>query len=204
MPKGIWKNRIREPLTKEHRKKLSEAHVGKFTGKNHPNWSGDSIELVCQYCNKKYKVRIFRKNISKYCSKECFYKSLIGHKINQGRKRSMETRIKISANLQKIDIKEWNGFTATIGEKIKSSEIYRKWRKQVFQRDNYICQKTGVRGSILHPHHIKNFADYPELRFVVDNGITLADEVHREFHKIYGRRNNTREQLEEFLSIGLK
>jgi len=203
MPKGIWKNRIRKPLTEKHREKLSKTHIGKFIGENHPNWKGGLVKLICKCCSNKYEVRKYRKNTAKYCSRKCFHKSLIGNKINQGRKKSMKTRIKISANLQKIDIKQWNGFTATISEKIKSSEIYRTWRKQIYERDNYTCQKYGIKGGELNPHHINNFSNFPKLRFVVGNGITFSEKAHKEFHKIYGRNNNTKEQLEEFLYIGL-
>jgi len=37
-------------------------------------------------------------------------------------------------------------------------------------------------------------------RTSIDNGITLSKEVHKEFHKRYGIKNNTREQLEEFIN----
>lgn len=77
---------------------------------------------------------------------------------------------------------------------------YKLWRKSVFERDNFTCQKYGIRGGILHPHHINNFAEKEELRFAIDNGITLSEKAHKEFHKKYGYRNNTREQLEEFLA----
>ena len=76
---------------------------------------------------------------------------------------------------------------------------FRLWREAVFARDNWICQKYGLRGGKLHPHHIQNFAQYPELRFAIDNGITLSEKAHKEFHKKYGIKNNTKGQLEEFL-----
>jgi hypothetical protein len=50
-------------------------------------------------------------------------------------------------------------------------------------------------------HHINNFADYPELRFALNNVITLSKKAHEEFHKMYGKQNNTKEQLLEFLKI---
>ena len=33
-----------------------------------------------------------------------------------------------------------------------------------------------------------------------DNGITLSKKAHKEFHAKYGKTNNTKEQLQEFLS----
>jgi len=63
-------------------------------------------------------------------------------------------------------------------------------------------KSLGKQGGYLHPHHIKNFAEYPELRFAIDNGITFRKGCHEEFHKIYGRTHNTREQLDEFLKGG--
>jgi len=85
-------------------------------------------------------------------------------------------------------------------KKIRKSIEYSLWREAVFARDNWTCQKTGVKGGRLHPHHIYNFAQYPELRFAIDNGITLSEKSHIEFHKKYGKTNNTKEQIIEFLS----
>ncbi len=76
----------------------------------------------------------------------------------------------------------------------------KKWKKDVLKRDNFTCQKTKRRGVRLAVHHIYNYADYPDLRWDVDNGITLAEDIHKEFHRLYGSRHNTKEQLLEFLT----
>jgi len=93
----------------------------------------------------------------------------------------------------------WKGGITPIYTKIRNSQGGLLWRKAIFTRDNFTCQKYGVRGGNLVAHHIQNFAEFAELRFALDNGITLSKKAHDEFHKIYGRRNNTKEQLEEFL-----
>ena len=93
----------------------------------------------------------------------------------------------------------WKGGVNSEDHRIRGRIEHRLWREAVFARDNWTCQKTGKKGGELHPHHILNFSQYPELRFAINNGITLSKESHREFHKIYGTKNNTKEQLEEFL-----
>ena len=55
---------------------------------------------------------------------------------------------------------------------------YKLWRKEVFQRDYYTCLICGEKGGELNAHHIKSFKDFPELRFEVDNGVTLCLECH--------------------------
>ena len=79
------------------------------------------------------------------------------------------------------------------------------WKKSVFERDDYTCQKYGTKSGNgkavkLAAHHIKNFAQYIELRTSIENGITLSEKAHKEFHRKYGIKNNTREQLLEFLT----
>ncbi len=93
----------------------------------------------------------------------------------------------------------WKGGINPINLTIRKSLEIRLWRKAVFERDNYTCQKYGIVGGKLVVHHILNFAEYPELRFAIDNGITLSKKAHNEFHKKYGKKNNTREQLTSFL-----
>lgn len=54
---------------------------------------------------------------------------------------------------------------------------YKAWRNAVFRRDNYACIMCGLSRNI-QAHHIKRFADYPELRYVVSNGATICRDHH--------------------------
>ncbi|MFH2062477.1 MAG: NUMOD3 domain-containing DNA-binding protein [Candidatus Beckwithbacteria bacterium] len=116
-----------------------------------------------------------------------------------GKKLSEETKKKMALAHKGEKSHLWKGGITSENKRIRDSIEYRLWREAVFARDNWICQKTKVRGSELHPHHILNFAEYPELRFAIDNGITLSEKSHREFHKIYGEKNNNKEQIGEFI-----
>src|SRR3990167_9013050 len=83
--------------------------------------------------------------------------------------------------------------------KIRRSIEFRLWREAVFARDNWTCQKCKQKGRELNPHHIKNFSNWIDLRFAIDNGVTLCKGCHLKFHKKYGQYKNTQEQLLEFL-----
>jgi hypothetical protein len=77
----------------------------------------------------------------------------------------------------------WKGGISRAYKNGYYSIAYKRWRKEVFERDNYSCQECGAQSGIgkygyLTPHHIKSFAKYPELRYEVSNGITLCEDCH--------------------------
>lgn len=60
------------------------------------------------------------------------------------------------------------------------------WRKIVYKRDNWECQWPGCKlGPRTFPfrhieaHHIFKWSQYPELRFRINNGITLCKHHHK-------------------------
>lgn len=93
----------------------------------------------------------------------------------------------------------WKGGITPKNIRIRMSTKHKEWSKLVMIRDNFTCQKYKTKGGNLVAHHIVNFSSNPKFRFKIDNGITLSQKAHIEFHKIYGNKNNTREQLIEFL-----
>lgn len=70
---------------------------------------------------------------------------------------------------------------------LRTSTLTDQWRKSVFERDNYTCQKCGAYGGKLHPHHIKSWSKFPELRLDVSNGITLCVPCHQKEHRWHVR-----------------
>lgn len=76
---------------------------------------------------------------------------------------------------------------------------YKEWRTAVYERDQYTCQCCRKVGARLNAHHILNYATHKELRTVLSNGVTLCKSCHDAFHTVYGKQENTAEQILEFI-----
>jgi hypothetical protein len=78
---------------------------------------------------------------------------------------------------------------------------YKTFIKECFARDNFTCRITGKKSTgDINVHHINGYNWDIKNRCNTDNGITLCVEIHKEFHKIYGKGNNTKEQFISFIS----
>lgn len=182
-----------EKLTREHRGKIGQGNKkaykeGRRKVIKPTHWRGKKF-------NKKHKENLSKAHTGK---KKPWALCKCGG-WNKGKKMSEETRKKMSESNKREKSYLWKGGITPINAEIRNGIEFRLWREAVFARDNWTCQKYGIKGIKLHPHHIQNFAQFPELRFAIDNGITLSEKSHKEFHKKYGRKNNTKKQLEEYL-----
>lgn len=106
-----------------------------------------------------------------------------------GIKHSMETRALISQKVRENAVrgpeshfyKDGKGaerHNARLGSEAK------RWRFDVMLRDRFTCQDCGdSRGGNLNAHHIKPWAQYPDLRLDLDNGKTLCTDCHKAVHQ---------------------
>lgn len=173
---------------------------------------------------------------AKFCSKECYWESLKGNKLNYKEelhkeekvfcacgcgtlipKRDKKFRLRKYVNghaqigrkkefsaewiekLTKANIIKgklhrgenhwnWKGGITPENHKLRQTKEYKKWRLAVYARDYYTCQDcdTHCTSKTIVAHHLKSFNDYIELRFEVDNGITLCRKCHKKRHKEIG------------------
>lgn len=99
---------------------------------------------------------------------------------HKGKHYSPETEIKRGQRLSPAtEFKELvPGGISSAEIKFRNSPEYREWRKKVYERDDYTCQRCGIRGGRLTAHHIEFFVTNPELRIDIDNGITYCKSCH--------------------------
>lgn len=124
------------------------------------------------------------KKVNHYC-KECSYiLGLVTEKWYLNCSGIGISGVKATVHEGKVAI--WRGKKAPweqTNDDVRRSGRYKKWRVNVFKRDDYTCQHCRQEGGELNAHHIKPFAKYKKLRFEITNGLTLCVQCHREEHK---------------------
>lgn len=94
----------------------------------------------------------------------------------------------------------WNPNLTDQDRNQKRDEIKLKpLRLLVFDRDNYTCQKCKKTNCYLNAHHLDGFHWFIEGRYDLNNLISLCKTCHADFHRRFGRRHNTKVQMDEFL-----
>lgn len=104
-------------------------------------------------------------------------------KLNKGRSMLAATKEKISV-AGKLRVGPlsggWKGGLTSEAKKFYSSTEWKITRDNIFARDNYTCQLTGIRGGELECHHIIPRSKLPKEQWLdQDNLITLSKEAHK-------------------------
>jgi len=151
--------------TEESKKKMSESLKGRKPpktafkkgdnlGEKHPQWKGGKPK--CKRCGK---VLTVYKPLTGYCRK-CHSVIFVGEKNSKW----IKDRLKTAREIRKDE---------------RGDLAYYYWRTSVLERDNRICRiNNGDCSGKYEVHHILSWKDYPELRYEINNGITLCQAHH--------------------------
>lgn len=127
--------------------------------------------------------------------------------LNRNRVVSDETRKKHS-QYRGPKGANWKGGLTSVNLSIRESGENKRWIRECLERDDFTCQKCGVRGVKLHVHHkktikelmeevteriplfsVKQAAQVYRPFWNIDNGITLCVGCHRKIHREKAEEN---------------
>jgi hypothetical protein len=124
-----------------------------------------------------------------------------GDKISEakiGKRFSEDHRKSLSMSQYGVSADRWPGFYEKSEiHKLRDSLEYRDFVRKVMVRDGFACQLSNRQGA-LNVHHIEGMNIALEKALDYSNVITLHEDVHKLFHDLYGRGDNTKNQFEEF------
>jgi 5-methylcytosine-specific restriction endonuclease McrA len=106
----------------------------------------------------------------------------------------------VEKNKQQIREKHpnWNSELTDEYRKTKRDVNFsKKLSRKTFERDNFICQCCNKTNSVLNAHHILPYHKYENLRYDINNLITLCKSCHISYHSKYKKDINL-ETLNEF------
>jgi len=168
----IRNERIRKSLTG---RKLSDSHKLKLSlakkGKTYPNSLGRTYKMPEGFGAKMSKLR--KEEWATGVRKSGWH-----HSEEAKNKISIASTGRPGPMLGRTGDLHWN-WKGGISKDVHSvsEPKYKEWRMSVFKRDNFQCKicksKVG-----LQAHHILKWADFPELRYDINNGITLCRAHH--------------------------
>lgn len=117
----------------------------------------------------------WRKTKPKYCSIQCVYKN------NPRKGATTPQHVKDKLSKQKIGKNNpcWAGGVTPMRVKLRNTPEYKKWRRQVYERDDYTCKICGIKGVKLEADHIIPYMIDKERLLDINNGQTLCKKCHK-------------------------
>lgn len=172
MPRGISKN---PELTRQRKSAALSGEKNPFFGKKHSEHTKNKIREKLkgkkapwvsesnkdrEYSEDTRKKRslVMKDNLKKLWSSEKHKERMAGE--NNPAWIKDRTKVKVSDNR-------------------RDDSKYKTWRQEVYKRDRWQCKirNKECKGGI-EAHHILTWKDHPELRYQINNGITLCHAHH--------------------------
>ena len=125
----------------------------------------------CEYCGGDHKVYPYQVKMGegKYCSQTCS---------NRANAKKLSENRKGKGNPM-FGKKPWNYINGKSRTE-RNNAKYWNWRRKVFKRDKHTCRECNrkFKRKDLVAHHIKPWSTHTELRYTVNNGLTVCRPCH--------------------------
>lgn len=190
----------------DKQKFCSRSCKGKMQGFREVNQPTKSCSICLKEYKKSSSQNVKWWSKSKYCSTTCYKRRIVSeetklkmrnHRHTQETKRriglaSLGNKYRLGKKLtdqhkRKISIahtgeKHWNWIedrTQLKKDEYRNCSAHREWSRQIKNRDGWRCKiSNGSCSGRVEAHHILNWKDYSELRYELNNGITLCHAHH--------------------------
>lgn len=163
----------------KHTKKSKEMMSQRMMGENNPFYGKTHTKAVRELISK-------RQTGSKHTEEQKIKIGLksLGNKYRLGTKQTEEAKKKIRESCRGEKAYQWIKDRSQLKRyndtaKDRRSYAYNEWRLRVLIRDTGKCKMSNkdCEGRI-EVHHILGFTEHPELRYDINNGITLCHFHH--------------------------
>lgn len=134
------------------------------------------MTIACAVCEKLIQVypsRTHGNNLRRCCSAECrsIWRKQTHHRYWLGK------RMEAISGSNHWNYKQDRTLLARRDE--RNDGVYVAWRRGVWTRDKWTCRIDNIFCSgRIEAHHILAWKEYPELRYEINNGITLCHAHH--------------------------
>lgn len=191
-----------------------------YKGENNPSYKGNDKIVICDHCGKEIKKLNCLVKDKNFCDKNCYSEWLNTKRTKCKCDYCGKEIIKANSLMNKRNFCSSTCMGKWMSENLKGENNpfynpnltytermikrnyteYHEFVKEVFERDKYTCANCGQHGGSLQVHHLNGYNWDKENRVNPNNGVTLCNACHKEFHSLYGYGNNTKEQYEEWIS----
>lgn len=116
--------------------------------------------LTCGFCGKQFVSPTGHRG-QKFCSQKC----------QASRPQNLERLLRCRGTKPRT-------YHLRMDVRKRGNALDREWTQTILKRDGYRCRRCGGTKK-LQAHHIKPYADFPRLRYVLSNGLTLCGDCHK-------------------------
>ena len=150
------------------------------------------IRKSCEVCSSEFFVYPYRADSARFCSHACYSTTVHTQKKTEKWYEAMRGRIPWNKGLRGWCAEfgagfpkgndygkgeknvNWKGGVTPLYRAIRESKTYKRWRTEIFERDNYTCQECGLSKSnqLNVDHYPKSFAE-----ILRDNNIKTMEQA---------------------------
>lgn len=147
---------------------------------NHKRKHIKTRDIICVNCNVIYTKPSCWPKSGKFCSVKCSRDAI--SKTQVGRKAPWTTKRNLDTNHTRSGENHWKWLkdrTLLKKDNLRNDSAYKEWRKEVWERDGFKCRIADNKcNGRIEAHHILSWSEHLELRYKVNNGITLCHAHH--------------------------